>query len=166
MGSQLSSVQSKSGLQRLLVYGVPLPAAHRARLEPFFSSIQHRPNRREISEGDVRDVDIIYGDLPALVNKMAQVPCLQLVQLASAGSDEVLKSSLWSDEQAGRIQLATAAGVHTGAQGNLSARFCISQSRHMTGPIPQVQRGYYIALQSQLTSINPVLYCHHPNALP
>ena len=124
MGSHMSSKSSPRAFSSLLVAGVPLTQAHRARLEPFFSTIWHMPNRNEVQESDVKNADVIYGFLPQVVQSLRNVPSLQFVQLASAGSDKALGSAIWKEEGSEKIRMTTAAGVHTGAPDFLFISLC------------------------------------------
>ncbi|THG98136.1 hypothetical protein EW026_g3993 [Hermanssonia centrifuga] len=113
MGPTQSS--SKKALSTVLVCGIPLTPEHRARLEPFFSTIYHYGDYNEApKDAELADADVIYGFPPASLASTSQVPKLQFIQLASAGSERVLGSPLWKEEESKNIKLATAAGVHTG----------------------------------------------------
>lgn len=128
----MSSKSSSRAFSSLLVAGVPLTQAHRARLEPFFSTIWHMPNRKEIQESDVKNVDVIYGSLPKVIQSVKDAPGLRFVQLASAGSDEALESAIWKEEGSEKIRMTTAAGVHTGAPGFLFVPTCKVLTRRST----------------------------------
>lgn len=105
----------KHTFSTLLVSGIPFTAAHRARLAPFFSTINHIASTKEVPDADVlAGADIVYGFTPDSLASMKQVPKLQYIQLASAGSEHLLESPLWKEKEAHAIGLATAAGVHTG----------------------------------------------------
>jgi hypothetical protein len=137
MGSVVSS--PPTGLKTLLVSGIPLTTAHRARLEPFFSTIRHFPDRKSVTEHDLAEVDTIYGTLPSIVKRLDQVDTLRFLQLASAGSDVELSNPIWKEtDAAGRIKMATAAGVHTGtlSESPFTNHINLNIWNH-PGPIPQ-----------------------------
>jgi hypothetical protein len=69
MGARLSSVMSaahaRPPLRTLVLYGVPLEPAHRARLAPLFGEIIHAESKKEsIAPSDLEKADVIYGFLP------------------------------------------------------------------------------------------------------
>lgn len=114
-GSALST-PARPPFGHLLVTGWALEPAQRARLAPYFSEITHLPQRNDApSEAQLADAEVIYG-LPSgkWFTSAAAVPKLRLIQLGSAGSDYIVRSPLWDDKDSARIQVASAAGVHTG----------------------------------------------------
>ena len=87
---------------------------HRTRLAPYFKTVTFvQPSGP--TDAELAEAEVIYG-LPqgSSLKSLSQVPKLRLIQLASAGSDRVLKSPIWEDEKSSRIQVTTASGVHTG----------------------------------------------------
>lgn len=140
MGPVLSTA-SKAPFSTVLVNSIPLTPAHRARLEAFFPTVHHHLDRTKPPPADLlAAADVLYGFPHPSLTAAAQVPRLQLVQLASAGSERALESPLWREAAAKGIKLATAAGVHT-------------------GPIPQVSDRVVLGQGASLMGV-PVLYMH------
>ena len=110
-----TSTVAKRSFSTLVIAGVPLSPAHRARLTPYFSTIYHYETyQEEPKPEEIAQADVIYGFPPKSLTSLRQAPKLGFVQLASAGSEYVVEGPLGKDEDAGKLALATAAGVHTG----------------------------------------------------
>ena len=143
-----TSTIAKHSFSTLFIAGVPLSAAHRARLTPFFSTIYHYETYSDISKPEeLAEADVLYGFPPKTFTSLRQAPRLQFIQLASAGSEYVVDGPLGKDEEAGKLGLATAAGVHTGPIPQVRATPiqtrneteipCSVLHLHTTGPLQQ-----------------------------
>lgn len=110
----------------LLVVGWTLTDAHRKRLAPYFSSINHVPDGVP-SDAHLAQADVIYG-LPRgkYLTSLAQVPKLKLIQLGSAGSDFIVSSPMWKEEGGDKIGLTSASGTHVGPIGQVCAVYSIA----------------------------------------
>ncbi|GJE94036.1 oxidoreductase family protein [Phanerochaete sordida] len=115
MPGSATSTPARPPFGHLLVANWTLDPAHRARLAPLFAQVTHVPQGRMPTPAQFADADIIYG-LPRgeWLTGVAAVPRLRFIQLGSAGSELVVRSPLWQDPASERIQVASAAGVHTG----------------------------------------------------
>ena len=139
---------SQRPFSNLLVVGWEFTDAHRRRLSPYFSTINHVPQGVP-SNALLAQADVIYG-LPnsKWLTSRNQVPKLRLIQLGSSGSDYIVNSAMWKEEDRDKIQLTNASGV-------------------AVGPIPQVKcapaRQYDRAANNLFTI---VLHCDHSGLVP
>ncbi|KAH9836554.1 uncharacterized protein C8Q71DRAFT_867143 [Rhodofomes roseus] len=109
-----STLSEETRFEHILVLNVPFPDTHRALLEKHVKSITYIPSARtpgSVPDDVYRKVDVIYG-FPGGLENWAQVPNLKFVQLDLAGADNVVRGTMWHEEQAQKVAMATTSGIH------------------------------------------------------
>ncbi|EKM51281.1 uncharacterized protein PHACADRAFT_177935 [Phanerochaete carnosa HHB-10118-sp] len=115
MPGSAMSTPARPPFGHLLVVNGLLDTPHRARIAPYFIDITLVPLGKAPNDAQLGEAEVVYGlPLGEWFTSAAQVPKLRLIQLISAGSDRVVRSPLWKDEESKHIQVATGSGVHTG----------------------------------------------------
>ncbi|KIP01538.1 hypothetical protein PHLGIDRAFT_349364 [Phlebiopsis gigantea 11061_1 CR5-6] len=125
----------------LLVASWNFPPAHRTRLAPYFANITHVPLGGTPTDAQLAEADVIFG-LPRAthVRSIHQVPKLRFIQLGSAGSDGLIGSPMWEEQESERerekwVKLASCSGVHVGAIGQYFVMTTLALFHRLQGQI-------------------------------
>ena len=121
----MASSPSTPPFSHLLVTNWDFPPEHHTRLSSYFTSITHVPLGGTPTDAQLAEADVIFG-LPraTYIRSIHQVPKLRFIQLGSAGSDGIIGSPMWEEQESEReqenwVKLASCSGVHVGAIGQV-----------------------------------------------